>query len=447
MKIKHDNIVYISNISQLGGVETWAYQIAKKYKDTDVAVVCKTADDKQRQRLSQLCPVYIHTNQRIECKVLVTNYDNSILDYLDNPEQTLKCATIHGDYCNEAYTEYPVIDPRYDKWLAVTQYIARTFSEKFGVETELCYNPLDVDEDIGKRPLILISATRLTEIKGRDRMKMLAKEMDNSGIPYIWFIFSNDTLEQNDEEPRVSPNIIYMEPRLDVSIFMNIADYLVQVSNNEALPYSINEMTYRNKPVIVTPLPFLEEIGLKDNENCYILNFDCSNIKDVVAKIQNIPKFKYERLKDNYDNVFVLNSKSRYEQIKKTKYKVRATHKYEQIAFVDNELGYIPIAGDEWEVDFYRYQTLESQGYVTLVEKLKGSLEDISNTEPDIIVNKDIQVYGDTPKEADKIDIKELKKLKKADLIEKAHEYGVEIIDDTLTKDQIIELITGGIYG
>ena len=31
--IEHENIIYISYISEIGGVETFAYELAKKYKE------------------------------------------------------------------------------------------------------------------------------------------------------------------------------------------------------------------------------------------------------------------------------------------------------------------------------------------------------------------------------------------------------------------------------
>ena len=39
MEIKHANIFYVRNIHAIGGVETYVYELAKKYKDYDIAVV------------------------------------------------------------------------------------------------------------------------------------------------------------------------------------------------------------------------------------------------------------------------------------------------------------------------------------------------------------------------------------------------------------------------
>ena len=168
MEIKHDNIVYITDISPLGGVETFAYEMVKKYRNTDIAVVCKKIADNQMERLLKICPVYIHTNEKIKCKTIVINFDNSILDYLDYSEgKPLICEVIHADYTNSHYECYPVIDKRVDRWIGITEHVCKTFSEVFGVETELGYNPLNIEAEEYKRPLILLSATRLSKIKGR----------------------------------------------------------------------------------------------------------------------------------------------------------------------------------------------------------------------------------------------------------------------------------------
>ena len=59
--IKHANIFYVRDICAIGGVETYLYELVKKYKDYDIAVVCKTIAPEQRKRLSKYCHVYIHS--------------------------------------------------------------------------------------------------------------------------------------------------------------------------------------------------------------------------------------------------------------------------------------------------------------------------------------------------------------------------------------------------
>ena len=68
---------------------------------------------------------------------------------------------------------------------------------------------------------------------------------------------------------------------------------MVEIENKDYDIYTINEALYRNIPVIVTPLPYLEEIGYKDGKTGYTLKFDCSNLNEIVEKIQKIPSFNF----------------------------------------------------------------------------------------------------------------------------------------------------------
>lgn len=143
------------------GVESFAYYMAKKYKGLDIAVVCKSGDFRQLERIQKYCPAYIHKGELIECKVIVINYDTSILDFV----KCDKCyMVIHADYTQNCYKVYPKWDDtRITKVLGITQYICDKMKERFNIECELCYNPI-VPEEENKR-IVLVSATRLSPIK------------------------------------------------------------------------------------------------------------------------------------------------------------------------------------------------------------------------------------------------------------------------------------------
>ena len=169
MIIKHDNIIYCKDISIIGGVETWVYELIKKYHDLDIAVVYKTAHPNQIARLEEYCPVYKHTNQDIDCKVAIINYDVSIIPYITEKIWKQNAAenegiyqTVHGDYENKAYTWKPPTDDRIKAYIGVTKHIVDSFKRiTDNKNVILGYNPLTID----KHPLILISATRLSPIK------------------------------------------------------------------------------------------------------------------------------------------------------------------------------------------------------------------------------------------------------------------------------------------
>ena len=301
--IKHSNILYIRDISELGGVETWAYEIAKKYRNLDLAVVVKTIDPKQLQRLSKLVPVYRHNKQKIECDVAVINYDTSIIPYINAKKGIYQ--TIHGDYENPAYHWKSPTSPKIKEYICITKYLMESVRRITGnTNLRLSYNPLTPDNV--EKPLILLSATRLSPIKGLERMKKLAHALDETGVNYVWFVFTNsrDRID--------SHNVIYLENTLEVSKWYELADYIVQLSDTEACSYAIAEALFRNKPVIVTPLPYLEEIGVEDGKNAYIMEFDCSNIDDIVENITTVPKFKFEKWDDDYANIFTTKKRKEF---------------------------------------------------------------------------------------------------------------------------------------
>lgn len=350
--------------------------MVKKYKDLDIAVVSKVCDVKQAERIRKYCKLYIHTNQRIECKVAIINYDTSIIDFINEEAEIYQ--TIHADYSNEIYDRKPKPHSRIKSYIAITEFLQGKMKEILKVDNiMLSYNPLTIEQE--EKPLILVSATRLHKNKGKDRMQRLATALDKAGINYIWYVITGDIggIE--------SDNIIFIKNRLDVSKWINQADYVVLLSDSEACSYTINEALYRNIPVITTPLPYLKEIGVEDGKNAYIMNFDCSNVNDIVKKIKNIPKFKFNKMEDKYSSIF-FNIKSNYEEEKKMKFLVRATEKYKTTNTSDAELSarkgivnYIPAEGEEWEVEFERKEKLESLGFVTVVKEINSFDETLKN--------------------------------------------------------------------
>lgn len=232
MSIIHDNIIYVKDIAEIGGVETFAYEMVKKYKDLDIAVVYKTANWKQLDRIRKYCPVYQHTNEDIICKVAIINYDTSIIDYITKDiwkgnakEGEGIYQTVHADYENPAYTWKPPTDERIKSYITITKHIDQSFKKLVNVENTIQgYNPISDEPD---DKIILVSATRLSKVKGKDRMIKLANAFDRYGVDYVWYIFTNDTKEID------NPNIVWMTSRLDVRHWIKRAHYLVQVSDTE----------------------------------------------------------------------------------------------------------------------------------------------------------------------------------------------------------------------
>ena len=130
---------------------------------------------------------------------------------------------IHADY--KAQGLEPNTHPRITRYIAVSEQAKKSFEELTGLNVGLAYNPYKKEPT--HRVLRLISATRLTPEKGRERIEKLAKILDDNGLLYSWEIYSNTKEFAN-------PNVIVRKPRLDVTDFMATADFLVQLSDSEA---------------------------------------------------------------------------------------------------------------------------------------------------------------------------------------------------------------------
>lgn len=261
----------------------------------------------------------------------------------------------------------PNLHQKINKYIGVSKVVCDGFKEITGVEAELIYNPIEVEKP--KKVLNLISATRLTPDKGKNRMIKLAQLLDNAEIPYIWTIFTNDTKVID------NPNIVYMKPRLDISNYIANADYLVQLSNAEGYCYSIVESLSLRTPVIVTDMPVVHEIGV-NKDNGFILNFELSNV-DVEQIYNKQFNFTYIPKNDNWKKILI---KKENNYMAEKMYKVEALDTYQNTGKKDGQLGRIPKLGEQWEVDEERLKTLTGENskglvFVKLVEEPKKEVK------------------------------------------------------------------------
>lgn len=278
--------------------------------------------------------------------------------------------TIHADYTQPCYTKYPNFNhPKLKKIFGITKYICKTAGDKFNIEPELNYNPL-ILEDKEKR-ITLVSATRLSKIKGGARMKKLAEELDLLGTNYIWYVFTDDA------DCIHSNNVIFLKPRLDVYKWIQEADYLVQLSDTEAMSYSISEALSYGKQVIITPLPFLNEVGIHDGENAIVLNFNCDNIKEVAERIKNPKRIHWSAPADSYDK-YLIKTKSKYQERRKNMKRIRVKQK-----FLDMMHGNcMRRTGDTFIEDNDRADDLIKRGFAIELEDIPEQREKAVKPEP-----------------------------------------------------------------
>ena len=309
-----------------------------------MVVFYSDGDYKQIKRLSQNIEVIRYTNQKIKCKQFFVNYSMQIIDRVEAEEYI---GIIHADY--KALGVMPRVHPKITKWVGVSQLACDSFTELTKLPCELIYNYVDIDEP--KKVLRLISATRLTKEKGRDRMEYLCKKLDEAGIPYLWLVFTNS------ENKIDNPNIIYMKPRLDITSYIASSDYLVQLSDNEGFCFSAVESLMLSVPIIMTDLPVLKELNIINGIHGYLIDLDMKNIplKEIYA---GLPKFKYEPPKSVWNKY--LKGTRKYDANEQTKV-------YALKTFDDIETGLHHSREETFKIDKWRANYLEGLGVVSIV--------------------------------------------------------------------------------
>lgn len=368
--IEHANIIYMPNISALGGIETFVYEMVKKYQDLDIAVVSKYCDPKQAIRIKKYCRLYIHKDEQIKCNVAIINYDQSIINYIDDSAEIYQ--VIHADYTNSIYVDKPKPHPRIKAFIAITKYLLNSMSKYLKPNNMiLSYNPLTVEDN---KTIVIVSATRLHKYKGLDRMQLLVNKLDESNINYVWYVITNE------DKKIKGDNVIYIQNRLDISKWLNQADYVCLLSDSEACSYTLNEALYRNIPIITTPLPYLKEIGVEDGVNAYIMNFDGSNVQHIVDNITNIPKFNFKRMEDNYNHIFK-KVKTKYKEELNMDVKVRCINGFFDLEFATNR-----VPGDEWITKKARADVLVNwqPSLVEILEPVKEETKEHAVIEEDV---------------------------------------------------------------
>lgn len=312
------NIIYFSDINKIGGIESWLYYISKIFGSKyDITVFYQTGDPKQILRLKKYVRCLKWKDEQIECEKAMFCYDLNIIDKINAKEYV---QFLHGDY--EALKVKPNTHPKINKYYAVSEVVKNSFEKLTGKKVEVIYNPIALDKP--KKLLKLISATRLTKEKGKHRIEKLAKILDENNINYLWTIFTDDTNAIN------NPNIIYIKPKLDISSYIVNNDYLVQLSDSEGYCYSAVEALSLGIPVIATDMPVLKEIGLENEKNGYILDFDLKNV-DVNKIYNNIPKnFNYKIINSNFEEVLV-KGKPDYKPLKDNKVELKCIKKFYDI--------------------------------------------------------------------------------------------------------------------
>lgn len=344
------NVFYFHTLNSIGGIETFFWQLGKKYgADFDITVFYREGCQEQIERLSKYVRVKRYRDgMKIRCKRMFVCFNT---DILDNVEAEEYYQMLHGDYVSLGV--YPDKDPKINKWISVSETVRDSYKVGMGEEGIICYNPFTPEKP--RKVLNLISATRLTKDKGLGRMEALASALDKADIPYLWTVFTDVT-------SRVvhHPNVVLMPARQNITDYIANADYLVQLSDAEGYCYTVVEALSAGTPVIVTDFKVIHEIGVKDGVNGWVLPMDMSSIP-VEDIYKGLRKFKYTAPEDCWGELLVPGESDYAEKMKQI-VRVRCKRVYYDLKF-EREM----VCGEEWEVPMLRADKLLDLGLVDLV--------------------------------------------------------------------------------
>jgi len=296
------NVFYTHKINSIGGVESFLYYLSLLYND--FVVYYKEADEEQIKRLAKRVEVRKYTKP-IKCERFFCSYGYDI-----EVEAKEYYHIIHYDPLNMRIK--PMINDKF-KYIGVSKVACYGFEKQTGLKTKLIYNPVPIKK-LGvpkKEGLNLISATRLTNEKGGERINKLAKILDNAGIKYHWTIYTNKINYQFK-----SKNIEVKPQKLDLTKEIEESSYLVQLSDCESFGLSVCESLILGTPVIITPLEAFKEIGCKHGENAVVVDFNLSNV-DIGLISKNNMKFEYTPPKSEWNKY--LTNKGEYKPSDKIK--------------------------------------------------------------------------------------------------------------------------------
>jgi len=295
----YGTIFYYADICRIGGVETFFYEMAKKYgiyspAGQNIVLLYRTGDEDQLKRLSSVMKVERWCGNPIQCKQAIFGYSFEKRD-LDLIHADEYIQVIHADHLVLKDVMPPKIDPRF-RYIAVSENNALSWEKLTGIKPEVCYNPITVEKP--KKVLRLISATRLPPDKGPWRINALAKALDKAGVRYQWTVYT-DTKGVEFERP----NVVLAKPSYDIRDYIAEADWLVQLSDTEGYSYSLLEALCLGTPVIVTDMPSNWEMQIEDGVNAVVLPFDMSDIPIFRIKTPYLKGFSYKPRKDNWGKI------------------------------------------------------------------------------------------------------------------------------------------------
>lgn len=296
-------LIYHNWIPKVGGIETAVYNLAKALDQEGYEVTIGFRGYQVWDSLlkyAQVANVVNLKNQKIKTDVclIASNHQRP-----KEVEAKKWLQWVHSDY--DRYKLRLVNKDLYDKkklqFIAVSEHAKKVIERREGIKnTEVIYNL--IDEDFGsdkKKPLKLVTASRISPEKGFGRMLQLAQKLKEEGVKFNWVVYGDNMAYPREEEQwkrkfRDIEEVYFVGYKSDITPGLQEADYLVQLSDFEGCPLSILEALKLEIPCIVTDWNGVDEI-IEQGENGWILPMSMNINKTHIDKIvKKKPKFEHK---------------------------------------------------------------------------------------------------------------------------------------------------------
>ena len=264
------DIVIYSSHKHINGIFTWIYSFCGQMSDKySIAVLHEGMEPNMIEKLIKYA--YVKQNgDPIKCKTLLMMRLSDAIP--NNIRYNKSIQMVHATHINDSW----ILPQDRNELIPVSE----TVKKSWDLKADSILNMTFSDD----KTLHLISATRLkTQEKGLERMKHLCYLLRQAKIPFVWECYSD-----------ITPDIKYITHKNmipDIRQKIRSADYLVQLSDDEAFCYSIVEALEEGTAVITTPLSVLSEIGFKEGTHGYTFGFD---MEGDIQRLRTVPEFEYK---------------------------------------------------------------------------------------------------------------------------------------------------------
>lgn len=289
-------ILFHRKIYVIGGVETFLFNFCYTFRDYyDITVLYEEIDLEQAYHMYPYAKLEkLDEKKEYVCDVAINN-TASWVDYPTNIKAEKTYSIIHCDY--KDYMRIANVTPHFNaghEFICINKWARDSFVDLFKCKCDVIEGTLQPDFK-PKKILHLVSATRLSIEKGDERMKTFMKLLREANVKFDWKIFTQSPFDKGDDFPEVQ----IMKPCYDVIDWIADADYLVQLSDTEALCLAVREALSVSTPVIVTSIPGFDYI--KDGVLGYKVPLDMKGI-DIKKICTKIPKVQWKEDKEDILN-------------------------------------------------------------------------------------------------------------------------------------------------